>query len=305
MSVILVADTLETAREIIGYLDGQTVRDRLELVIATESREELALDEAACSGFHSTQVVEVESIAYVQPPRVAAIRAARAPLVFIAETHCFPEPESLEALIERHRGPWQVVGQMVLNANPGSAISWANVLMDYGPQMAGTPGGEVDQVASHNASYKRQALLEVGDELGSLLEAGDVLHKALVARGGRLFLEDRARTAHLNVSRPGPWVRERIADGRSYASRRAKDWPVTRRAIYVLGAPLIPFVRLARIRTYVRRTTPPPQMARFYPTLFGGLCVSALGELIGYAFGTGTSMVTVCEMELHRRQYVR
>jgi len=306
MSVFLVADTFETVREAIVYLHRQTARDRLELVIATESREELALDERACAGFHSTQVVEVESIAYVQAPRAAAIRAARAPLVLMAETHSFPEPESLVALIERHREPWEVVGQVILNGNPGSVLSWANILMDYGPQLEGATGGEVDQIASHNASYKRDALREVDDELERLLEAGNTLHEALVARGGRLFLEKRARTAHLNVSRPGSWIRERLAAGRAFAGNRAEGWPITRRAVYILGAPLIPLVRLTRIRRCIRRTTlPTPTASRLYPTLVAALCVSAVGELVGYAFGVGTSLRTISKMELHRQAHLR
>jgi hypothetical protein len=306
LSVVLVSDTFETVRETVGYLQRQTARNCLELVIATESRAELALDERACAGFHSTQVVEVDSIALVQGPRAAAIRAARAPLVLIAETHSFPEPESLEALIERHREPWGVVGQVVLNGNPSSAMSWANALMDYGSQLEGTPGGEVGQIASHNASYKRETLLDVNDELERLLEAGNTLHEALVARGARLFLEERARTAHLNVSRPGSWIRERLAAGRAFAGNRASGWPVYRRALYVVGAPLIPVVRFTRIRRYLRRTTLPPHMApRLYSALFAGLCVSALGELLGYAFGVGTSLRTISAMELHRRPHLR
>ena len=306
LSVILVADTFETVRETIEYLDRQTARDRLELVIATRSREEFALDERACAGFHFTHVVEVESITLVQPPRAAAIRAARAPLVLIAETHSFPEPESLEALIERHREPWKVVGQVILNGNPGSAMSWANVLMDYGSQLEGAPGGQVGRIASHNASYKRAALLEVDNELERLLKAGDTLHEALVARGGRLFLEERARTAHVNVSRPGSWIRERLAAGKAFAGHRAEGWPAPRRALYVLGAPLIPIVRFARIRRYRGRTTLPSHMApRLYPALFAGLCVSAFGELLGYAFGVGTSLRTISEMELHRTPHLR
>ena len=306
LSVVLVGDRFETVREVIGHLERQTARDRLELLIAMPSGDATGFDEGACAGFHSTQVIEVDSIEYIQPPRVAAIRSARAPLVLIAETHCFPEPDSLAALIARHREPWTVVAQVVTNANPDSAISWANLLMDYGPQLLGTPGGEVGQVASHNASYKRAALIEVEDELVSLLEAGDVLHEALVARGGRLFLEEGARTAHLNVSRVPAWPRERVAHARAYAARRAQGWGVSRRALYILGSPLIPFVRLVRMRRHLRDTTlPRPGPVRLYPTLFAGLCMSTLGEVLGYAFGAGSGKRIESEMELHRRPYVR
>ena len=306
LSVVLVADTFETVREVVAYLEQQTARDRLELVFVTESREAFGLDEDACAGFPSTQVIEVSSITYIQPPRVAAIRAARAPLVLIAETHCFPEPDSLAELIERHREPWTVVGQVISNANPDSAISWSNLLMDYGAQLVGTSSGEVRQLASHNSSYKRDALMEVSEELQSLLEVGDVLHETLVARGGRLYLEQRARAAHLNVSRPRAWPRERVAHARAYAGRRAGDWSVWQRALYVLGSPLIPVVRLVRIRRYLHRTTlARPGPVVLYATLFAGLCVSTLGEVLGYAFGVGSSKRIESEMELYRRPHVR
>jgi hypothetical protein len=74
----------------------------------------------------------------------------------------------------------------------------------------------------------------------------------------------------------------------------------------MLGAPLIPIVRFTRIRRYLRRTTLPPHMApRLYPTLVAALCISALGELVGYAFGVGTSLRTISAMELHRGPHIR
>jgi len=57
---------------------------------------------------------------------------------------------------------------------------------------------------------------------------------------------------------------------------------------------------------HLRRTTlPHPSLVRLYPTLFAGLCMSTLGEVVGYAIGAGGSKRTESEMELHRRPHVR
>lgn len=306
MSVVLVADVFETVREVIGHLSRQTIVDRLELVLIVPSEAKLALDEETCGGFHSLQVVEVGSLGLLQPARAAGARAARAEVLFFGETHCFPEPGSLEALLDRHREPWAIVGQVMCNGNPTTRISWSNMLMDYGRELEGMPGGPVDHLPSHNSSYKRQVLLDLGDELEHLFETGDTLNDAIVDRGGRLYLDERSRTHHLNVTRSSAWLRERLAAGRGYAGRRAEDWALARRAAYALTWPLIGVVRLVRIRRCAERAGLRERLfPGIYPVLILGLTVASFGELLGYCFGVGSGLRVVSSMELHRRQLLR
>jgi hypothetical protein len=306
VSVVLPADTFETIRMTVEHLRHQTVVDRLELVIATNAPDTLAVDDETCAPFHSVRIVETDSLVLLTEPRADATRAASAEIVLIAETHSFPEPDALEALLARHEEPWTVVAPTIRNGNPGSAISWANILMDYGSQMPGTPSGEVPRIASHNGSYKRAALLELGDDLGSLFGAGDVLNDALVTRGGSLYFEAKAVTAHFNVSRVDSWRRERLAAGRAFAGHRARAWPLTRRLVYACGWWLIPFVRLARIRPFVRRAgLSPSTRVRVYTAMLAGLVMQSFGELVGYVSGVGSGELEVSAMELHRRAHLR
>jgi hypothetical protein len=306
VSVLLPADSFETIARTVEHLRAQTVHDRIELVIATDAPDAFAVDEDACASLHSVRVVPTGPLVPLTEPRADATRAASAPIVFIAETHSFPEPDALEALLRRHEEHWTVVGPVVRNGNPGSAISWSNALVDYGSQVPETPGGEVPRIASHNGSYKRDALLELGDGLGELFGAGDVLNDALVSRGGRLYFETNAQTSHYNVSRPGSWIRERLAAGRAYAGWRARDWGLGRRAAYACGWWLIPFVRLARIRPIVVRSKLSRGMRlRVYPTMLVGLSIQSFGELLGYLAGVGHAEHAVSAMELHRRRHLR
>ena len=140
----------------------------------------------------------------------------------IAETHAFPEPGWAEALIEAHHGPWAAVGPAIVNANPDSLISWANLFLDYGPWVELADGGPADDVPVHNSCFKRRVLLDYGRGLDEVLSTEHFLVQDLKARGHRLYMEPAARTAHLNTCQsPLTWLRERFYAG-SRLRRRSR-----------------------------------------------------------------------------------
>ena len=160
---------------LVRYLADQTIRERIEVVIVTTSRDELELDAKALEPFGGYQVVEVGPIRALNYPRRAGIVAARAPIVALTEDHCFPAPDWAEALLRAHQGLWAAVGPAVALANPQRYRAWTNYLLQYGPWVQPTKGGEISDLPGHNSSYKRELLLEYGDELSHLLVADTVL----------------------------------------------------------------------------------------------------------------------------------
>ena len=305
LSVVIVTDGYETIRKTVRHLRGQTIAEQIELVIVT-SQGELRPDEDEVRGLHSWRVVPVDDIQSLSWARAPGIRAAAAPVVALAESHCFPEPEWGERFLAAYENGWAAVGPAIVNANPGPAISWVNLLLDYGPWLAPTPGGELDDLPGHNSSYRREILLEYGDRLESMLEAETIMHLDLRARGHRLYQEPTARAAHLNVTTTSSWMGERFQTGRRFASARAHSWPAWRRAVYAAGSPLIPIVRARRIAADARRIGAGERLGRAGFALVGlALCVSAAGELVGYAFGSGDSMYALSRIELHKERHVR
>ncbi|HYN89764.1 MAG TPA: glycosyltransferase [Ardenticatenaceae bacterium] len=300
MSVVIVTDTYSSIRKTMRHLRAQTVNDRLEVVIVAPSRDALGLDESERDGFQRVQVIEVGPLESLSWARAAGIRQASAPLVALAENHCYPDPHWAEALVEAHQQPWAAVGPAIGNANPDTLVSWSNLYIDYGPWVEPVPAGEIDDLPGHNSSYKRALLLEYGDRLETMLEAETTLHWDLRARGYRLYLEPEARTLHLNVSLPSSWLAERFWTGRRFAAARAQNqhWSPLKRAAYAGGAPLIPLVRLARLWPQVRRR--PALFPRILPALMVGLAVSAAGEMVGYALGSGISMEKTVAVEMDK-----
>ncbi len=303
--VIVTPDCYETIRKTVRHLRAQTVTGRLELVIVAPSAEQLGLDDRELKEFLQFRVVEVGAVESIARAYAAGIRQASAPVVVLSEDHSFPEPGWAEALIERHREPWAVVGPVVRNANPDGLISWADFLLGYGAWLDPTPAGEIDHLPGHNSSYKRAILLDYDPELEDLLGAEYVLHWDLTRKGHRFYLEAAAKTAHVNFGRFRPWILYLVHAGRVFAAARARRWPLRRRILYAGGAPLIPLVRLWRIRSDLRRPGRPSHLwPRVVPALLVGLTVDAMGQALGYALGAGNASQKLSYFEFHRDRHM-
>jgi hypothetical protein len=303
ISVVVETESFAMIRETMRALAAQTIAGQVELVAVAPAAEQLGPGPPEAAALFGVRVVE-NPLRELPSARAAGIRSAAAPLVLIGETHAFPLPGALEALVERHHEPWAAVGQTISNGNSGSLISWSNHYMDYGPWAEGVAGGEVDRLPDHNCSYKRAHLLVYGDRLEEMMVFDEALHADLRARGLRFYLQPRARTQHVNVSRRRSWLDERFSAGRAYAAKRVRIWPWRKRILYAAGAPLIPAVRLARIARDVRRTGRGALLPRLLPTVAAGLLVSAAGEWAGYVLGEGGARFRMYRYELERAAHV-
>ena len=305
MSVILVTDRFETIAHVIDRLHAQTVAHQLEIVIVAPSKAQLGLNEAAGEGFAALKIVEVGSIDPMAPARAAGVRAATAPVVFLGETHSFPEPEFAAALLRAHEQPWDIVVPGIANANPDTVWSWAAFLMDYGQWSETLPAGEIGGGPTWNVSYKRAALLDLNGVLDRALASGDELPITLRERGRRAYFEPTARIGHINVGRRG-WTDERYLSGLMVGSHRKGMWSLGRRLFYVCASPLIPVVILSRIARPLRalgRSGVLPRGIR--SALIIGAVVRTAGEVVGYLTGATASASSRMEQyELHKMRYV-
>lgn len=308
MSVLIVTpDDYGTIRRTVRHLREQTISRQLELVIIAPSRTLLGVVECEVEGFGSVRVVEAGEIKKVSVAKMAGVREARAPFVAFAEDHCYPEPEWAALLLAAHRKGWAAVGPMMCNANPLSMVSWAGLYLNYGSCLAPASAGEASHLPWHNVSYRRDLLLEYGEELPRLLAVEGLLLEDLRARGHGLYFEAAARTSHVQISRLSSWVRHTFWGGRLFGSARAsqKRWSVWRRAAYVCGGPLIPLVRLRRTLPQIYQATGRRDLLpRVLPAMFAGLLPHAFGEAAGYAFGAGDAERHYSFYEMKRRRHV-
>ncbi len=308
ISVILITmDDFESMRQLLCYLEVQTIRDQIEILIICPNEKELRIDKDALRHYACYRVVEIGTFDTLQQPRVAAIRNAGAPIIAFTEDHCFPAPNWAEALLSAHEGPWAAVGPVLGLANPQLKIAWVSYFMQYGEWVASgnVKSHESADVAGHNSSYKRDVLLEYGDDLDRMMSFETVLHEDLHARGKKLYVAADARAWHVFITRFKPFCIEHLYIGRLLASTRSRRWSFTRRLVYILGSPLIPAVRFYRIMGMVRRHGWAGQLLPgMLPSLLAGLVASAWGELLGYTMGPGGAAEGSVDLDMNRWRYI-
>jgi hypothetical protein len=301
----LATDRYDTIRPVIHHLRRQTIHNQLEIILVGDASLARELDRAELAEFGRVHVEAVSSIDPIGPARAAGVRAARAPMVFIGETHTYAHPAWAESLVKAQDGPWAGLIPGFGNANPVNPLSWAIFLLDYGQWLHVLPPRESAIAPTHNGAFRRQVLLELGEELDHALHQGDRLTILLRSANHRMYFEPAARIDHLNVARWKPWLGERFLGGRLLGGRRAERWSWARRLVYFAGAPLIPAVLVIRLRPVLAAARRAGLLPRgTLAALLAGGIVSAAGEMVSYLFGPRPDAESdMMEYELHKVRY--
>ena len=299
--IVVVSPGAATMHRVLECLRAQTIRDRIELVIVDMQETPLP------DGFFGVTTVATAPEHTPETRLAAGIRAATAPVLALLEDHAFPEPRWAESLLKAHRGSWSVVGAVAMNANPDSLLSWTNFLLSYGKWSEPAKWGETQEVSVHNMSIKRAALADLDGDLAGMFSREGGLLPRLRACGHRFYLEPGARYHHANPSLLSSTAELRFNAGRLYGARRSAlgQWSVGRRLMYVAGAPLIPFVRLARLhRELFAAGRHRDLVPRVFPALLLGLALDAAGQMVGYLTGAGRSERTLAAFEADRVRHL-
>lgn len=288
----------------VRHLNEQTAAAEIELVLVMLPGHDEAARGLETGRLAATRTTTVDSVRSNAAGYAAGIRAATGEVVVLCEDHSYPDPGWAAALLAAYAPDVAAVGPVVTCANPTGAVAWADFLLGYGPWLDPTPSADVEYLPGHNSSYRRELVLEYEPELEAWFEAESVLHWDLRRRGYRLRLESGARTHHFNFSRPSSWLTATYLQSRTFGGRRVADAGRLTRLAWLLAVPLIPLVRLRRTLRDVRRLADGPSVARLLPALLLALLVSATGEAVGYARGTGTAPQRVYAYEFLRTRHV-
>ncbi len=303
ISVVLVtADGLHALRKTIVHLCRQTIADQIEIVIVTPEPSHIDTADSDLDGVHSVTVIPCSADRRLGAARAAGVHAAHAQLVAFTEDHCFPAPACMEAFVRRHAAGCDVVGPAMENANPRTARSWCAFLLDYGQWASAERAHRVDTVPGHNSSYRRQRLLELGEDLETLLAAETVLHWIIRDDGGTLMLDPAARTAHVNMSRLRAILKSRLVASRAFAGVWSRDWTIRRRAYLAVLSPWITLRQFGRIITLPGTlSAAAPSPARLAPLLLLCAIPCCLGYILGFAAGAGRTLEHAWDMEVGKR----
>lgn len=307
MSFVLATDSYATIRPVIRCLAKQTIKEELEVVLVAPDATEMRANLPGDDPFAKVTVVE-DSVEDLAVARTAGVRASSAPIIFIGETHSFPTPNMAEILLNAfEESDSACVVPSVYNANPQGVLSWSGLILDYGRWAPGLPAGRLADAPVYNAAFQSRVLLSLGDRLRFALGQTDELKLALAADRESVLFEPRAAIGHVNITHFGPWFLNRFFVGNLIATNRSRQWPLTKRVIYVGGSFLIPLVLFRRLSPGIRQTK--RNQALPFGTLAAivtGLALRAAGEAFGYAgLMTKRAARAMHSCEVHKLKYAR
>lgn len=279
----------ERAIRLLLALSKQTVASRLEVIIVDTRPDatELVAPEQL-----SVTILPGDSLSYGEA-RATAVRAARGEIVAFLEDHCYPRAGWAEAVIGAYRQRCAAVGYAITNADPGALASRIVHLASYG-EWESPKGGAVSSLPGGNVSYRKDLLLDQGDALSSMLQADFNLHTWMLERGLTMVIEPRACVEHQSGESILDAFRSSFVYSRILAATRAKTggWSLRTRVVVALkdlvGAPVARLIRLLRsMPPDVRQAM---RVRRYLPGVVAIHCAAALGEMVGYLAGEGSSL---------------
>lgn len=276
----------------LSSLKDQADAYKAETIVVTPEGSEDA--DRIANEFPWVKIVRAKGVSEVPALRGRGVKEATGDIVFVIEEHCDAGHDWLEKGIAAHaKGDFAAVGGPIFDADYKAASDWTTYFIEYNSAIPPFPEGETDLLNDANIAYRRSVL---ADHL-ELLDAGYwpmAVHPTLAAKGARFFMVPDMVVRHLGPWDYGYYLSQRYLFSRAFAGVRARAESLPKRIIYLLIAPLMPFVLLARIgRTVAAKGQYMGRFIKTIPWIFPALVVYVFGEWIGYLLGPGDALSKV------------
>ena len=262
----------------------------LEIIVADSSTD--GTFSAICDRFPKVNSLHFEAPLTLSQLRGKGIAIATGNLIAILDPYSIADPSWSAALISaHHQHPNWVIGGVVnlFEASQQSLLTWAIYINEYGMFMPPLEAGVMEILPGSNISYKRHVLFN-GDQPKQQEFWKTFVNQDTEHQGAELWL---APSVCVSLKKDIPfWKfwRSRFDHGRCFAGMRSAQisWP--ERCLRAFTAPLLPAVFLWRWgRRYWAKKRYRSKFLITLPLqilLFGNW---ALGECVGYCFGSGKS----------------
>jgi hypothetical protein len=224
--------------------------------------------------------------------RKIGVLRARGDIVAIIEEHCAAPPHWLATIRHAFRDGDVAIGGPILPQEYTRVRDWVVYFCEYHDYLPPWPEGERYLLNDANIAYRRDALLRHTDALGQGYW-GVVVHPKLAQEG--TFRSVPAMGAyHTGPFNYGYYLAQRYLLSRAWAGMRRERISTAKRLVYLVAAPVLPFVFLGRIGRRVlqsgRRVGP---FLLAVPLLVPVMVVYVWGEWLGYLVGTGNALERV------------
>ena len=222
--------------------------------------------------------------------RARAYDLARGDVVAITEDHVNVPVDWAEKHVRAHREHPEAdaIGGSVENGATRHVLDWASFLLVQAAVAAPIRTGPARRLSGAvNVSYKRAALRDM-DRFDGLGMIDGIHQKQLASRGANLRNDDSIRVFHDQSLGFRGFTAIHYHSGRTISGfKRQHFGPVD--LARVIGAPLVPMARYARLAYLLGRRGHGRLVMRYTPAILYLLYAQGLGQLIGYLRGPGRS----------------
>jgi hypothetical protein len=250
---IMIGDMRERASRCLASVLAQDGVERAEVLLLDLSHKKYP--PLSGSDHPSVRIVHMDKEMTDGELRAYSARNARGEIVAYLEEHAIVIPGWLNVLTRDFALRYAGVGSIPVSMNPGVGISDSVLMMNYMPWLRLKQPTDSNYLPSHDAAYRRDVLLSLGDELPALLSSENLLGRQIKAGGHKMLVDPAAQYIHLNEEKLGMIVQSyyywNILFGQSRA--RIDHWSLIRRVAQGLAIPLVPFVRLFKILVFLAR----------------------------------------------------
>ena len=242
--------------------------------------------------YPATRLIHFDAPLTLPQLRGKAIAASQGEIIVILDPYSIVSSGWVDAVLHAHRErPNPVIGGAVdlYDENNQNFLAWAQYINEYGMFMSPAKEGVIEILPGSNISYKRNVLFD-GDTPLYPEFWKTFINWETESAGSELWLSP---TIQVRLWKPIPFadfLHSRLDHGRCFAGMRSLHITRVERLARAMSTPALPFLFLWRWgrRYWVKKRwrlkfllTLPLQIL-----LFGQW---ALGEFVGYCFGTNRS----------------
>lgn len=288
LSVVIASDhSIREVDRCLKTLLQQRGIEKIEIIIA-DSRGDDSLQEIM------TKYPEVEFIRFPEKTALpilweAGIARSQGKIIAVTDSTCVVDDHWVSAILKAHESSHPVIGGAVEVAEGKNLVDWAAYFCEYGQFMRPLTEGATDVLSGNNISFKRWTLTK-GREFVQNGFWKTYWCRQLQEEGIQLVSTPSMVIYDNKSYRLVPFLIRRFHHGRCFAGMRVSQVSALKRAAYIAGSPLLPFLFLARtISTIVSKKRHLKQFIFSLPISFIAIVVWSVGEFYGYLTGTGKS----------------
>ncbi len=201
------------------------------------------------------------------------------------DSDCIVEQDWIEKIIEAHKNPSPLIGGIIDNGNPESYVGWGHYFSEFSQWMPKTTPDHIEEIPAGCLSVKRWAFEKYGPFPAGTYSEDTLFNWRLRESQEQLLFIPGIKVRHINQTNFFKLLKKQAIHGKFFAIVRTstKKLSLFRRSIFILFAPLLPFILFYRIckrmiqnKTYVR------QFITASPMVFFLLISWSWGEFCGY-----------------------